>query len=82
MLIQSPQFDDMENQSSGTKMPRADWKLMSSTEFCVPQNTEEQEKIGAYFSNLDHFITIHQHKCDDLKEVKKFMLQNMFPQKG
>lgn len=82
MLIQSPQFDDMANQSSGTKMPRADWKLMSSTEFYVPVNLEEQQQIGEYFRCLDHLITLHQRKCDELKEVKKFMLQNMFPQKG
>lgn len=43
---------------------------------------EEQKKIGQYFSTLDHLITLHQHKCDQLKEVKRFMLQNMFPQKG
>lgn len=43
---------------------------------------EEQKKIGSYFSHLDHLITLHQCKCDELKEVKKFMLQNMFPQKG
>lgn len=43
---------------------------------------EEQEKISSYFDNLDHLITLHQRKCDALKEVKRFMLQNMFPQKG
>ena len=48
----------------------------------VPQDVEEQEKIGAYFMHLDHLITLHQRKCDELKEVRKFMLQNMFPQKG
>ncbi|MDE7200793.1 MAG: restriction endonuclease subunit S [Lachnospiraceae bacterium] len=42
----------------------------------------EQDKITAYFSEFDHLITLHQRKCDDLKEVKRFMLQNMFPQKG
>lgn len=42
----------------------------------------EQEKIAAYFADLDHLITLHQRKCDEIKEVKKFMLQNMFPQKG
>jgi type I restriction enzyme S subunit len=42
----------------------------------------EQRLIGEYFRNLDHLITLNQHKCDTLKEVKKFMLQNMFPQKG
>lgn len=81
-LIQSPHFDDMANQSSGTKMPRADWKLMSSTEFCVPSNIEEQAKIGVYFRNLDHLITLHQRKCDEVKKLKKFMLQKMFPKNG
>ena len=38
----------------------------------------EQEKIGGYFSNLDHLITLHQRKSDELKEMKKYMLQNMF----
>ena len=39
---------------------------------------EEQEKIGAYFACLDHLITLHQRKCDELVKVKKYMLQNMF----
>ncbi len=43
---------------------------------------KEQCKIGDYLENLDHLITLHQRKCDQLKEVKRFMLQNMFPQKG
>ena len=38
----------------------------------------EQEKLGLYFSSLDHLITFHQRKCEKLKELKKFMLQNMF----
>ena len=42
----------------------------------------EQKKIGEYFSTLDHLITLHQRKCDKLKLIKKFMLQNMFPKKG
>ena len=43
---------------------------------------EEQKQISIYLDNLDHLITLHQRKCDELKEVKRFMLQNMFPQKG
>ena len=41
-------------------------------------NKVEQNKIVAYFANLDHLITLHQRKCDELKKMKKFMLQNMF----
>ncbi|WP_303815731.1 restriction endonuclease subunit S [Selenomonas ruminantium] len=43
---------------------------------------KEQSRIGAYFSNLDNLITLHQRKCDDLQEVKKYMLQKMFPRNG
>ena len=39
---------------------------------------DEQEMISLYFSNLDHLITLHQRKCDELKKMKKYMLQNMF----
>ena len=41
-------------------------------------NKSEQEKIGLYFSDIDHLITLHQHKCEELQNIKKFMLQNMF----
>lgn len=39
---------------------------------------EEQIKIGEYFDSLDYLITLHQRKCDELKKMKKYMLQNMF----
>ena len=48
----------------------------------TPTNLKEQRKIATYLNNLDHLITLHQRKCDELKEFKKYMLQNMFPQKG
>lgn len=77
-LIQTQQFDNIANQSSGSKMPRADWNLISNSEFMVPFSKEEQSKIGIYFDSLDHLITLHQRKCDELKKMKKYMLQNMF----
>ena len=51
------------------------------TEFYMP-SVAEQEKIGEYFANLDHLITLHQRKYDDTKLLKKYMLQKMFPQNG
>ena len=41
-------------------------------------NKVEQDKIVDYFTSLDHLITLHQHKCEQLQNMKKFMLQNMF----
>lgn len=48
----------------------------------VMPSKAEQTKIGEYLFNLDNLITLHQRKCDELKDFKKFMLQNMFPKKG
>ena len=42
----------------------------------------EQKMISTYFSTLDHLITLHQRKCDEIKSLKKFMLQKMFPKNG
>lgn len=81
-LIQTQQFDNIANQSSGSKMPRADWNLISNSEFMVPFSKEEQSKIGIYFDSLDHLITLHQRKCEQTKKLKKYMLQKMFPQNG
>ena len=48
----------------------------------VPQDIEEQEKIGECFFKLDHLITLHQRKCEETKKLKKYMLQKMFPKDG
>lgn len=81
-LIQTPQFDDISNLSAGSKMPRADWSLVSNTVFSIPAAKAEQSKIGSYFSNLDNLISVHRRKLETLKTLKKAMLQKMFPRTG
>ena len=81
-IIQTKRFDNATNQSSGSKMPRADWNLVSNTEFMISSDSSEQEKIGLYFKKLDHLITLHQRKLEKLKIIKKSMLENLFPQNG
>ncbi|MBX8959298.1 restriction endonuclease subunit S [Enterococcus faecium] len=44
----------------------------------IPVNFEEQQKIGAFFKQLDDTISLHQRKLDLLKETKKGFLQKMF----
>ncbi len=44
----------------------------------LPPNRDEQNQLAVYFDHLDHLITLHQRKCDELRKIKKFMLQNMF----
>ena len=43
---------------------------------------EEQRKISEHFERLDNLIALQHRKCDELKDIKKYMLQNMFPKKG
>ena len=81
-LIQSRQFDEVANQSTGTKMPRADWKLVSKTVFSIPSYISEQAAIGTYFTALDNLITLHQRKYEKLHNIKKSMLEKMFPKNG
>ena len=52
------------------------------TTLICPQDIEEQQLIGCYFKSLDHLITLHQRKCDNLKIIKKSMLDNLFPKIG
>ena len=63
------------SQRSG--QPGVNAQEYSEFEIRVPEK-EEQTKIGTYFRILDHLITLHQHKCEQLQSMKKFMLQNMF----
>lgn len=45
---------------------------------CIPKDKAEQDKIVNVLERLSNLITLHQHKCEQLQSMKKFMLQNMF----
>lgn len=64
-------FDD------GNKQTNLSIKDVLNYEDMYP-NYKEQQKIGNYFRSLDHLITLHQRKCEELQNIKKYMLQNMF----
>lgn len=55
--------------------------VLENLELAIPSKSEQQ-KIGAYFSNLDHLITLHQRKLEKLQNMKKSCLQKMFPRDG
>ena len=77
-LVQSNRYQKVANDTSGTKMPRSDWKSVSTTIFAIPQTIAEQQAIGAYFSNLDNLINSYQEKISQLEILKKKLLQEMF----
>ncbi len=78
VLIQSDAFQVAANQSAGSKMPRADWNLVSETLYPIPPTVEEQRKIGAYFRALDALTSARQEEVGKLKDLKKALLDRMF----
>lgn len=64
----------------GIKVTSISKVSLQNTVIIYPKSKVEQAAIGKYFYNLDNLITLHQRKCDEIKELKKYMLQNMFPQ--
>ena len=81
-------FSNEENQYKakrivmGAVQPSIKVSQLVDVEYMLTKNVKEQKKIGAYFSNLDHLITLHQRKYDKLTKVKKSMLEKMFPKNG
>ena len=80
-LIQSEAYQSVANISSGTKMPRSSWPLVSETLFSIPKY-KEANMIGEFFLLIDRTITLHQCKLKKLNLAKKSLLQKLFPRNG
>lgn len=61
-LIQTNNFQRLANVSSGSKMPRADWNLISQSFFAVHADHAEQKAIAKSLAELDSLITLHQRE--------------------
>ena len=66
----------------GAVQPSIKVSQLVDVEYFVTENIAEQRKLGEYFRNLDHLITLHQRKYEKLLKVKKSMLEKMFPRDG
>lgn len=80
-LIQTEKYQRVANDTSGTKMPRSDWKKVSESLFYIP-NINEQKKISTIFNIIDNLITLHQRKLEQLEQLKNTLLSKMFPKSG
>lgn len=78
-LIQTNKYQKAANDTSGTKMPRSDWKKVSETMFFISKNLEEQQKIGEFFQKLDQDLSLQQLKIEQLQQLKQAYLQKLFP---
>lgn len=61
-LVQTDSFQRLANVSTGSKMPRADWNLISQSFFAVPADYVEQKAIAKSLAELDSLITLHQRE--------------------
>ncbi|MDO4503855.1 MAG: restriction endonuclease subunit S, partial [Clostridia bacterium] len=68
--------------AAGSTFESINSDVISNAEIAVPQDVDEQEKLGDYFRNLDNLITLHQRKYEKLKQIKKSLLEKMFPRNG
>ena len=68
-------------QAQGNTQIYVNWSTISLLAYMIPLR-EEQVKIGEYLHSISNLITLQQQKCKDIKLLKKYMLQKMFPQKG
>ena len=81
-MLNAPAIRDrIIKQSQGNTQIYVNWTTISQTDYLVPQFSE-QRKIGEYFANLDHLITLHQREYEKLHNIKKSMLEKMFPKNG
>ena len=81
-LVQTDSFQRLANVSSGSKMPRADWNLISQSFFAVPADHAEQKAIAKSLAELEDLITLHQRKLEHVKLLKRGLLQKMLPKDG
>ena len=66
----------------GIKVTSISKSAMQNTDIVYPKSLDEQKQIGEYFRNLDRLITLHQRKYEKLHNIKKSMLEKMFPKNG
>ena len=80
-LLNTPHFNKEIAINMGATINQITGYMFSKMEFLIP-SANEQDEIGEYFKNLDYLITLHQRKYDKLVNVKKSMLEKMFPRDG
>ena len=78
-LLNAPEMrNKIIKQSQGNTQIFVNWNGIKNTEYLIP-DLSEQSYLEKIFNNIDNLITLHQRKCDKLINIKKSMLEKMFP---
>ena len=82
-LLKSPKvFDDLTSLATGGTAKGVSQRNLSKLLVKIPKNIEEQKKIAKFFCTLNKAITLHQRKYNQVVNLKKAMLEKMFPKDG
>ena len=82
-LVQSERFVKVVlDNCTGTSYPAINANDLAEIEVAAPSDESEAQKIGAIFRSIDNLITLHQRKYEKLHNIKKSMLEKMFPKNG
>ena len=81
--IQGEKFQtELNNRKSTSAQPGIYLGDLSEIPLDTPPNLKEQEEIGKFFSEINSLLTLHQRKYEKLLNIKKSMLEKMFPKEG
>ena len=69
---------DINKICGGSGLPFLSYEQLNKIEVCYPKDIKEQKSIANYLTNIDNLITLHQHKLEKLKNMKKSLLNKMF----
>jgi len=78
-LVQAEQFIRLANLSAGSKMPRAQWEVISYSEFEIP-SLPEQRKIASFLSAVDRRVAVTARQVEGWKTWKRGLMQGLFPE--
>ena len=71
----------LKEMSASTSMPAVNFGALNNLTFSIP-SYEEQQKIGSFFSEIDNLISLNEEKLTELQNLKKSLMQKMFPKDG
>jgi len=75
-------FDEVNTCLAGGTRQRISRSNLATFDVSMPVKYEEQKAIGEFLCGMDHLITLHQRKRGRLENIKKAMLEKMFPKNG
>lgn len=83
IILQSTSFvNQVLLNCTGSNYPAINPSALSNIDINITESDAEQQSLGSFFSSFDRLLSDHHRRLENLRRVKKSMLQKMFPQQG